>query len=373
ADVYHMNEAHALPLVFQLYQQYGDVEKVREQVAFTTHTPVSAGNEVRDLYLLQKMGFFGDVPLDVVCKITGTDSEQFGYTPAALALSRRANGVSRLHSEVARTMWDRLKVKPEIIGITNAQHQGFWQDPPLKKALDENESGTFRARKYRLKEELFRIVADQTGKIMNPEVLTIVWARRFAGYKRADLIMRDLTAFYDLLDSEQPIQIIWGGKPYPEDDFAVDLFNRLIELTRFCPRAAVVIGYELDLSASLKRGADVWLNTPRRPKEASGTSGMTAAMNGAVNFSTNDGWIPEFARHGHNAFVIPEADTGQPEEAQDDHDHEHLMRILSDEIVQCYYDDADRWDEIAANSMREVVPQFDSHRMAAEYYERLYA
>jgi starch phosphorylase len=373
ADLYHMNEAHALPLVFQLYEELGDVAKVREKVAFTTHTPVSAGNEVRNLYQLQKMGFFGNVPLDVACKITNTEDEHFGYTPAALALCRKANGVSQLHGAVANEMWSAIKEKPEIVGITNAQHRGFWQDELLKQAVDDDDDDAFRARKRRLKHNLFSIVADQTGKLFDPDLLTVVWGRRFAGYKRADLIMRDLTSFYDLLDAELPIQIIWAGKPYPEDDYAVDLFNRLIDLTHYCGRAAVVTGYEISLSAALKKGADVWLNTPRRPKEASGTSGMMAAMNGAVNFSTNDGWIPEFAEHGHNAFVIPEADTSKSEEEQDDHDYQHLMRILTDEVIFCYYGDPGKWLEIVKNSMREVVPEFDSNRMATEYYQRLYS
>ncbi len=373
ADLYHMNEAHALPLAFKLYGDYGSVDEVRERVVFTTHTPVQAGNESRNIDHLHAMGFFGDVPLDVVRQITHTESDEFGYTPAALALSRSANGVSQLHGQVAEKMWSTAKVKPPIFGITNAQHQGFWQDKKLKAALDVNDDEAFRSRKRRLKEELFSIVADQTGKLFDPDVLTVVWARRFAAYKRADLIMRDLSAFYDLLQGDQPIQILWAGKPYPEDDFAVNLFNRLVELTQDYERATIVTGYEMDLSAAIKKGADVWLNTPRRPKEASGTSGMTASMNGAVNLSTNDGWIPEFARHGHNAFVIPEANVNQHTEVQDEHDHRHLLQILRQEIIPCYYEKPADWLQIAKNSMREVFPQFDSHRMADEYYQRLYA
>ncbi|MEL6843519.1 MAG: alpha-glucan family phosphorylase, partial [Bacteroidota bacterium] len=136
--------------------------------------------------------------------------------------------------------------------------------------------------------------------------------------------------------------------------------------------AAVVTGYEMDLSAALKKGSDVWLNTPRRPMEASGTSGMTAAMNGSVNFSVNDGWIPEFEKHGHNAFVLPLADSTQSAEIQDNQDYHNLMRILTTEIVPTYYEQPDKWLEIVQNSMREVVPFFDSNRMAREYYERLF-
>lgn len=373
ADIYHMNEPHSLPLAFHLYNQLGDVEKVREKLVFTTHTPVRAGNEERDINLLDKMDFFAGLPLDAVRKITNINGDNFGYTPAALALSGNANGVSQLHAEVSNDMWKEVKDRPQIIGITNAQNQKYWQDKRMKEALDNDDNDALRARKREMKEELFRIVADQTGNLFDPDVLTIVWARRFAGYKRADLILRDHTRFYDLLDRvNYPVQIIWAGKPYPFDDYANDLFNRLIQLTRLSHKATVLTGYEMNLSAALKKGSDIWLNTPRRPMEASGTSGMTAAMNGSVNFSVNDGWIPEFAKHGHNSYVIPEADVTQSVNIQDDHDYHHLMRILTSEIVPTYYDQPDQWMEVVKNSMKEVVPFFDSNRMASEYYERLF-
>ncbi|MEL6593920.1 MAG: alpha-glucan family phosphorylase, partial [Bacteroidota bacterium] len=373
ADVYHMNEAHALPLAFHLYDKHKDVAKVREQLVFTTHTPVRAGNEERNIHQLKDINFFNGLELDTVREITGEHGDQFGHTPAALRMSRKANGVSQLHAKVSNDMWQHVEPKPEIIGITNSQNQEFWQDEALKAALDAGDNDAFRARKREMKQDLFAIVADQTGKILDPDLLTIVWARRFAAYKRADLIMRDLTRFYQLLNrSEQPIQVIWAGKPYPKDDYAVDLFNRLIQLTRLSHTAAVVTGYEMDLSAALKKGSDVWLNTPRRPMEASGTSGMTAAMNGSVNFSVNDGWIPEFEKHGHNAFVLPLADSTQSAEIQDNQDYHNLVRILTTEIVPTYYEQPDKWLEIVQNSMREVVPFFDSNRMAREYYERLF-
>ncbi|MEZ4775783.1 MAG: alpha-glucan family phosphorylase [Bacteroidia bacterium] len=374
ADMYHMNEAHALPLAFHLYKELGDVEKVREKLAFTTHTPVKAGNEEHDINLLEKMDFFAGVPLSTVREITHhMHTDNFGYTPSALVLAGNANGVSQLHADVSNKMWKDVGDRPEIIGITNAQNQKFWQDKHLKEALDTNDNTAFRERKREMKEELFKIVADQTGNLFDPDVLTIVWARRFAGYKRADLILRDHTRFYDLLDRlNYPVQIIWAGKPYPFDDYAVDLFNRLVQLTRLSHKATILTGYEMNLSSMLKKGSDIWLNTPRRPMEASGTSGMTAAMNGSVNFSVNDGWIPEFAKHGHNCFILPEADENQATHLQDEHDYHHLMRILTSEIVPTYYDQPDKWTEIAKNSMREVVPFFDSGRMATEYYDLLY-
>ncbi|MEL6628434.1 MAG: alpha-glucan family phosphorylase [Bacteroidota bacterium] len=374
ADIYHLNEAHALPLAFHMYNQEPSVEKVKEKVVFTTHTPVKAGNEERDIYLLDHMGFFSGVPLNTVREITHHQNfDNFGYTPGAMALAKKANGVSQLHAEVSNDMWAHLPERPEIIGITNAQNQKYWQDAELKTALDADDNTALIKRKRELKEELFEFVASQTGNLLDPDVLTIVWARRFAGYKRADLIMRNHNYFYKLLSqTKHPIQIIWAGKPYPFDDSAVDLFNRLVENTHLAKNATIVTGYEMDVSGLLKKGSDIWLNTPRRPKEASGTSGMTAAMNACVNLSINDGWVPEFSKHGHNAFVIPEADVKQPVDLQDEHDYQHLMRILTDEILPMYYDTPEKWWTVVKNSMREVVPFFGSDRMADEYYTRLF-
>ena len=374
ADVYHMNEAHALPLAFHLYKEHQNTEAVRQRLAFTTHTPVKAGNEERDFELMHKMGFFSGLSKEEVREISGETGSRFGYTPAAIRLSGAVNGVSQLHAKVSQAMWSDVEPRPEIIGITNTQHQGKWQDKALKAALDAGDDVALLARKRELKQDLFEIVAEQTGKRLDPDKLTIVWARRFAGYKRADLIMRDLSRFYDLLnDGKLPIQVIWAGKPYPHDDSAIELFNKLISTTRYSDTAAVLTGYEMGLSAALKKGSDVWLNTPRRPKEASGTSGMTAAMNLSVNFSIDDGWIPEFAKHGHNAFVIPHADLDTSVSTQDDQDHHNLMQILEKEIIPLYYNKPEKWLEIAKNSMREVVEGFESRRQAAEYYDRLYS
>jgi starch phosphorylase len=229
------------------------------------------------------------------------------------------------------------------------------------------------ARKRVLKEKLFALVADQTGKIFDPDILTIVWARRFAPYKRADLLTWDAAAFDALIhDEDRPIQIIWAGKPYPMDYGAISTFNKLVEVSRQHSNTAVVVHYELALSKMLKQGADIWLNTPRVTREASGTSGMTAAMNAAINFSTYDGWIPEFAHHGSNAFIVPTADLSLPVSEQDRHDLDHCYRILKEEILPCYYNDRPRWKGIMHRSMSDILPFFHSNRMAREYYEKIY-
>jgi len=240
--------------------------------------------------------------------------------------------------------------------------------------MDEKNEELFIDRKRYLKKRGMDIVADQTGKLFNPDVFTIVWARRFAGYKRADLLTRDKERFEKLLNNKNhPVQIVWGGKPYPLDYPAISDFNYLVNLSKEYKNVAVCIGYELTLSKRLKQVADVWLNNPRVPREASGTSGMTASMNGAVNLSTNDGWIREFINHGNNGFVVPLANyESMTDHEQDQYDMDLLFDILENEILPMYYDNPSNWREIMKNGMRDVRWQFDSNRMAKEYYEILY-
>lgn len=373
-EVYHFNEAHALPAAFHLYKKLGSLEEVREKIVFTTHTPVEAGNEKHDFQLLNKLGFFGELSMEEALHLTHMGSEHaFNQTLAALRIARVANGVSAMHGDVAREMWGGYEHICPITHITNAQNHHYWHDPALDAALNKNDAQALAERKKQLRKDLFLHVADQTGKVFDPNVFTLVWARRFAQYKRADLITRDLDRFEAMLSStKHPIQIIWAGKPYPMDYGAIDVFNHLIRLTRKYPNAAVLTGYELSLSKALKQGSDAWLNNPRIPREASGTSGMTAAMNASVNLSTLDGWIPEFAKHAHNAFVVPAVDQSLSDEAQDVIDRDALMDVLQNEILPCFYDTPEKWWKIVQNSMREVCPAFDSDRMATEYYEKLY-
>ena len=372
-DVYHFNEAHALPAAFHLYEKYRDLDEVRKRVVFTTHTPVEAGNEKHDIELLHRMSFFGEMELPEVRKITGVEEQVFNQTLVGLRMARIANGVSKMHGEVAREMWGGFEGICPITHVTNSQNHRYWHDPELDRALHEGEAEGIKKRKRALKENLFNIVADQTGKRFDPDALTIVWARRFARYKRADLLTRDAERFEALLTNPKyPVQFIWAGKPYPTDYEAVDMFNRLERLSRFHPNMAVLTGYELALSKVLKQGSDIWLNTPRITREASGTSGMTAAMNASLNLSVPDGWIPEFASHGHNSFIIPPADPAMPLEEQDRLDMERLYAVLENEILPLYYDRPEGWLQAVQRSMREVVKFFDSGRMAREYYEAVY-
>jgi starch phosphorylase len=372
-EVYHFNEAHALSAAFYLYEKEKDLKKLKEHLVFTTHTPEEAGNEKHDIRLLEKMGFFCGLPLEEVRKITGVQEDVFNHTLVALRLSKISNGVSQLHGEVSNKMWSKHDNISPIISITNAQSKKYWADKGLYQALDNEDDKEIVRRKKALKQELFDLVADQTGQLFNKDVLTIVWARRFAEYKRPAMITQDVDRFLGIIQNARyPVQIIWAGKPYPMDYGAISVFNSLVHLSKKYASIAVLVGYELRLSKMLKAGSDVWLNNPRVPREASGTSGMTAAMNGSINFSTYDGWIPEFARHGVNSFIVPRVDQSLPVHQQDQIDLENLLNILENEILPVYYGDQDKWVEIIKNSMKDVVPYFDSDRMCYQYYEKLY-
>jgi glycogen phosphorylase len=373
-ELYHLNEAHGLSAAFYLYNKFKNLEDVRKRLVFTTHTPEEAGNEKHDIYLCHKMSYFCGLSVDEVRKLTGIYDDAFNHSLVALRFAKLANGVSALHGVVAREMWSKYPGVCPIISITNSQNYRYWADKQLYRFREAGDDYGIDDRKKYLKKRAFDIVADQTGKLFNPDVFTIVWARRFAGYKRAGLLTTDEKRFEKLLtNSKYPVQIIWAGKPYPVDHPAISEFNQLVHLSKRYKNVAVLIGYELTLSKRLKQAADCWLNNPRVPREASGTSGMTAAMNGAINFSTDDGWIPEFINHGHNGFVVPKGDYAHMTvHEQDQYDLDKLYDILEKEILPLYYDDYATWRLVMKNSMADVRFQFESNRMAHEYYDQLY-
>lgn len=372
-DIHHMNEAHALPLAFYKYSKNKDVKKTQKEIVFTTHTPEMAGNSTYGYDMLKRMNYFSGLSIEAVKEVTGEKEDYMGCTPAALKLSKLANAVSQLHAKVSQDMWKDVVPADHIIGITNSQNANYWQDHKLKVALEANDDSAFVERKKELKRRLFKEVAIQEGDLFDENVLTIVWARRFAAYKRPDLITREFYRFLDLMDNlDHPVQIIWAGKPYPKDYASVEIFNKLIDTTYTHKNCAVLVGYELDLSAKLKKGADIWLNTPRITREASGTSGMTASMNGAINLSINDGWMPEYEKDGKNCFIIPSKHEFDNVEQQDQEDYENLMKVLEEKVLPTYYDKPKEWLKIMKASMNDVTPFFESGRMASEYYTRLY-
>ena len=372
-DVYHMNEGHAIPLTFYLYSKLKSLEEVKKHVIFTTHTPEMAGNESHHYGLLKDMSLFYHLQEHEVKFILGLEGDSFNYTLAALKFARKANGVSKIHGEVARQMWGQNPGVCEITSVTNAQNKKYWGDKAFDEAVQTNNNELLVSRKKEMKRELFKVVADQCGKIFDENVLTIVWARRFAEYKRADMMMYNWARFLDLINNTDfPVQVIWAGKPYPGDYGAIGLFNHIISRVKPLKNCAVLTGYELGLSALLKKGSDVWLNNPRMYREASGTSGMTAAMNGSINLSLPDGWVPEFAKDLENCFVIAKANDELSTGEKDQVENINLMDTLEKVVVPMYYSQPDKWLNIVKTAATDIVPEFDSARMADEYYQKMY-
>ncbi len=374
-NLIHLNEGHALPAVFELLEDLnGDFERVRQSTVFTTHTPVAAGNETHNAKLLAEAGFFGNLPLQEAIRLGGED---FSLTVAALRMSRMANGVSQLHGLVANNMWHWVDNRCPIIAITNATNLEYWQDDRIADIKDNQPASMLLDVKREMKKELFAYLEKHTGKKFDPDVLTIVWARRFTEYKRPTLILQDLERIQKLFNAKK-IQLIYAGKFHPSDTTGRHLFNEVLEHARHIPNLAVLTdpGYELELSGLLKRGSDVWLNTPVRPLEASGTSGMSANMNGSIHFSIYDGWAVEGTFDNINGYLIHEQDGDAMEflNVEDRHkqDYEIMMRILENEIIPTYYDNKKRWAELTRQAIRTSESYFNSDRMAIEYYVRLY-
>lgn len=372
-EKYHFNESHALPLAFHLYNKFKNIAEVKKRLVFTNHTPEKSGNPKSEVSLLERMGFFCDIPQTEVRSITQTEGNIFDHTLAAFRLSGIANAVSKSHYQTLINNYQDQTGLCNIISITNAQNFNYWANKKMYQALNDKTDDILRQQKRNCKAKLFEIVADQSGEIFNKDVLTVVFAKRFAGYKRPELLLNNMERFEHLISNkDRPIQIIWAGKPYPVDYAAIETFNRIANFCKSYSNCAILIGYELRLSKMLKQGADVWLNNPRLTHEASGTSGMSAAMNGAINLSIPDGWFPEFAKDLENCFVIHGCNANLPEHEQDQNDANYLFDVLEKEIIPMYYDYPDRWLNIIKNSMFDIQDEYNSNRMMREYYEKLY-
>ena len=367
-DVIHMNEGHALPAAFELLRQYnGDLKAVRNKTVFTTHTPVPAGNEVHWVDTLLEAGFFSGCSRETAVELGG---ENFSLTVAALRMSRIANAVSQLHGLVANKMWEWVKDRCPIRAITNAVNLHYWQDERIAKAKTDKE---LLDAKYEMKKDLFQYISDTQGKRFDPNVLTITWARRFADYKRAWLILMDEERISKLLN-ENKVQLIFAGKFHPDDTMGKETFNNILKKSYNMKNMVVLPGYELALSAKLKKGSDIWLNTPTRPLEASGTSGMSANMNGAVHFSIYDGWTVEGTFPGINGYTVeyPGLDDDIPWQERHWKDHRFIMNTLENEIIPTYYDNKKEWARLMRQAMRTAEGYFNADRMVIEYFNRVY-
>jgi len=371
-NVIHLNEGHALPAGFELLDEFhGNLDEVKSRMVFTTHTPVAAGNESHNVHLLAEAGFFGRTDVHRAIELGGED---FSLTVAALRMSRTANGVSQLHGEVANNMWNWVHGRAPIKAITNAVNTGFWQDTRI--APIRHDGKALLDLKRQMKQELFDYIERENGIKFDPDVLTIVWARRFTEYKRAWLMFSDDDRIRDLLKRKK-IQVIYAGKFHPLDTAGHNAFNEVLAYSKQFPNLTVLTNYELWLSGMLKRGADVWLNNPLRPMEASGTSGMSANMNGCLHFSTYDGWAVEGTFHDINGYLInAEGAEGNDEylpiEERHRQDYESMMSILESQIIPTYYENPQRWSELMIRAIQTSESYFNADRMVVEYFNRLY-
>lgn len=375
-EVYHFNEGHALFAGFELMREKMEEGKMdfeeawkasREEIVFTTHTPVIQGNESHPIERIRYMGADLGLTKTQLRKLGG---DPFNMTVGALRLSRHSNAVAQLHGQTAQKMWAHVKNRSEIVPITNAIHLPTWVDPHMLKAAEKGE-GLWEAHTAN-KRALLDFIADRTGQQLAADKLLIGFSRRAAPYKRADLIFTRPEVIGPLLE-DQTVQIVFSGKAHPLDDNGKAIVERLVAMARKYPRSVAFIeDYDMATGAALTRGADIWLNNPRRPMEASGTSGMKAAMNGVLNCSILDGWWPEACRHGENGWQFGDAFESKDPEKQDAHDLEALYDVLLNEVIPTYYQNKEKWVGMMRNSIQDTREYFAVKRMLEEYYELLY-
>ncbi len=441
ARVWHINEGHSAFLLFERMSRlmaeeglsFDEAEEiVRGSTVFTTHTPVEAGNErfSKDLMeyyfasFVKRTGITWSQFSNLGRKEIGED-RPFFMTHLALKLSHRNNAVSRIHRDVARHMWrDVWKGFHDsdipILGVTNGVHMMSWVAPRVKDVLDtylgldwEKSIGdpkrwkrvynipdsVFWRMRYELKQNLINFLREHISRRgviygysktwredvlgrMNAAALWIGFARRFAPYKRADLIFSDLERLDRILNHEtRPVHIVFAGKAHPNDQMGKDLVHKIVEMTReerFRGRVFFIEDYGIEAARYLVQGVDVWLNNPRRPLEASGTSGMKVAINGVLNLSISDGWWAEGC-DGTNGWTIGpmlrEAMEGPS--VSDEADGHALLALLEESVTPLFYDRdpsgiPQKWIHMAKRSMETLVPQFNTERMLLEYYAGMY-
>jgi starch phosphorylase len=438
--VYHMNEGHSAFLSLELIRRrvadhgndfYTALQVIAAGNIFTTHTPVPAGNDAFPLELMRK--YFGTYPAKVGLEFESFVSfgqtrknpvEPFSMTILALRTSRHSNGVSALHGKVSQNLWkDVWSGVPEhevpITSITNGIHTRTWTAPEfaalydkylpeweqhltdvdywrgvydipdeviwtthqkLKRRLIEFAHTRLRAQRLRLGESPEKLRAART--LLNPDVLTVGFARRFATYKRATLLFSDPERLLRLMNNpERPVQFVFAGKAHPKDEPGKRFIQEVYKFSRmpeFENRIVFIEDYDTYVGRRMYQGVDLWLNNPLRPLEASGTSGMKLPPNGGLNLSVLDGWWCEaFAQNRKAGWAIGEEITDGSVEFQNEVDVASLFHILETQVVPLYYAKPDgrlplAWIQLMRESIRSITPVFNTHRMVREYTERLY-
>ncbi len=438
--VYHLNEGHSafapLEVVHQRMEDDGltfddALREIAHRTVFTTHTPVPAGHDRFNPELIEEhlgplrdqLGISAEQLMGLGRVEPQNENESFCMTVIGLKLSRRANAVSSLHGHVSRGMWAHLwpwRVEEEIpIGhITNGVHIPSWLAFPMLQLYDRNlgpgwqkemgdpaiwegiynvDPGELWETHYALKSRLFDFIrrrysrqcrrrneedhiVEAAHNILDPNALTIGFARRFATYKRADLFFHLLDELAELInDPQRPVQFIFSGKAHPADQPGKELIQKISNLRydpRFAGRMVFIEDYDINVARHLVQGVDIWLNNPRRPMEASGTSGMKVVLNGGLNCSILDGWWAE-AFNGKNGFAIGNGNQHVDDEITDSRDVENLMHVLRNEVVSLFYNrDLDglprQWIERMIESIATCAARFSAHRMVIDYVENSY-
>jgi starch phosphorylase len=437
--VFHLNEGHAAFVVLQRIRDLTErgasfdaaLEEIRRTTVFTTHTPVAAGHDAFPFYLVEKhlAGCWGTLGpnRDRFLALGSYDNgggALFNMTALALRSAAEVNAVSQLHGKVTREMWapmwpDTPEPQRPVTSVTNGVHVPTWialdladlfekylgshwldrqDDPALWEAVRQIPDGELWEVRQSLRRYLFTFVRERArqrwtiervgtprivaaGTLLEPDALTLGFARRFTGYKRPELIFHDPERLARILNAaERPVQIVFAGKSHPADDVGKHHLQRVYKRALdpvFGGRVAFVDDYDLHVAHFLVQGCDVWLNNPRKPMEASGTSGMKAAINGVPHLSIGDGWWAE-GFNGSNGWVIDGGVSGDNEEAIDAADANALYRLLEEEVVPAFYDrDASgvplRWLAVVKEAIRTVAPRFSARRMVKEYVDRMYA
>ena len=423
AGVFHLNEGHSFLCAIERIRELRASRQMtleearlvaRAGIVFTTHTPVAAGSDYFDPGLvwdllgpyLSQVGISFDRFMDLGRERPGDPREKLCTTYAALRLADQSVGVSRLHGAVSRRLWkEAWRGVPEsqvpIGSVTNGVHMPTWVAPEIADLLNryvgpdwwdlDGSDGRWHAvfeisaaDLWRIHNELKRALLEfaqtraERPHELDPDALTIGFARRFAPYKRANLLLRDRGRLGRLLrNSKRPLQMLFAGKSHPADQPGKDLVASIVELAREEPRVLFLEDYDLELARYLVHGADVWLNNPRRFLEASGTSGMKAGANGGLNVSVLDGWWDE-AYRPELGWAIPSGATLDRAAVDDEAEAEGLYRLLEREVVPTFYqrDEAglpQRWVQMMRASLRYTATQFSARRMVIDYFNTAYA
>jgi len=383
-DKYHMNEGHASLGTLELYRRLKDIEKVREQCVFTTHTPVAAGHDQFDLSFARPM--LGDILPDSLLDDI-TFENKLNMTRLALFFSHYVNGVAKKHGEVSREMFPGYSID----SITNGVHTPTWVSEPFQRLFDKHMPGwrsdpyilraTFSVGKHEVwaahmevKKKLIDFVNEQYNTDMNYDDFTIGFARRQTAYKRPDLLISDSDRLMDIAEKAGPIQIIYAGKAHPKDESGKDTIRKIFEVMKTINGKVKIVfiqNYDMSIGKMMTAGVDLWLNTPRRPKEASGTSGMKAAHNGVPQFSTLDGWWLEGCVENITGWSIGPEKT-EDKASDDEIDRNDLYDKLENWIMPKFYNDRDNWIRTMRSCIAINASFFNTNRMIQQYVLNAY-